>query len=399
MFSSMGVEETENESDTDDGTKKRQNRIKKLSALPTLVDQLALIYLAIYFLRIPIFVGDLIRWTNGNGLVFHSAVDDLPEDMKERVAGTVARMLNQKYLLTADKFQPEAWRLFMAYQRELSMVLPPLNVPPYLFRFIEQMALPIEVYPAVRRLGDLLSYTFEYSEEIAKSKRDPTPEMKLVVLVVIVVKLFYPFDGRVRQPTQDNEPAVAVVNWHLWSKTRKERDKINGKSNLSYDAASKVEEGDVFHMPEEKLDQYLDWFGKTWATPLESVEWKQKDPFAKDMFKLFPIGSNVGHAQTNDVDSSASAEERMEKVNAGLLVRTVMSPDKLRRAKNRRELPGNNYTRYRKIDDLEGIAKEFYTAAAEIAGLPLSSLLNGVMSAEIVLELWMQKRRKAGEQE
>jgi RNA polymerase I-specific transcription initiation factor RRN7 len=250
------------------------------------------------------------------------------------------------------------------------------------------MALPLEIYPTVMQLAELISYTFEYPSKPGVFKHDPSPELKLVALVVIVVKLFYPFNSLNRHPSREEDPTVAVINWDIWLKSKSDRDQITKDSNLSYEEAANTTENEVFHMSDRKVDQYLDWFGKTWATQLDDLERHRNVQFSKEMFRIFPINSNEKSTGRENVDEVALTTERLKKVEAGL---TLKEADRTEPQGKSTSRPGNFYRRYRRLDEMEEIAREFYAAAADVAGLPLGKLLLGVNQAEDKLEEWMEK--------
>ena len=72
------------------------------------------------------------------------------------------------------------------------------------------------------------------------------PELQLLALIVVTVKLLFPFDGLKRFPLKKHEPVIATVDWETWAWTRqygekKQRpDKAAGEPALSYSEAMRL---------------------------------------------------------------------------------------------------------------------------------------------------------------
>lgn len=80
------------------------------------------------------------------------------------------------------------------------------------------------------------------------------------------MKLYYPFDDIKRHPRSITEPTAQVVDWGRWAQLQNEfdnRDTVGGK--LGKGNEIKVKEVDVFHMTQDQLDEYMDWYEKTWV--------------------------------------------------------------------------------------------------------------------------------------
>jgi RNA polymerase I-specific transcription initiation factor RRN7 len=124
----------------------------------------------------------------------------------------------------------------------------------------------VEIYYAVRRLAEMLDVDFCY---LIPQKRlnglQPYPEIQLMSLIVIATKLSQPFDDIVRHPQSDVDPTIMKIQWSKWRDIMAESSSggSNGENII-------VRDEDVFGMSEKKMDDYMDWFQRTWIDDRES---------------------------------------------------------------------------------------------------------------------------------
>ena len=124
----------------------------------------------------------------------------------------------------------------------------------------------MEIYYAVRRLAEMLDIDFCY---LIPQKRlnglQPYPEIQLMSLIVIATKLSQPFDDIVRHPQSDVDPTIMKIQWSKWRDIMAESSSggVHGENII-------VRDEDVFGMSEKKMDDYMDWFQRTWIDDRES---------------------------------------------------------------------------------------------------------------------------------
>lgn len=377
-------------SDTEDEGNETRNM--KLDDIPTIVESLSLCYLGIYILRLPVFIGDIVRWVKNKWLPYIGAVDLLPSDMKSRLAFQSLNNLRDNRIMSTQRLQSKTNALFMAYQLGLGIEIPHLNVPLCLYRITEGLALPLEIYPAVRKLAALLKYTFPYPTRPTKGWMHSTPDKQLAAFVVVAVKLLYPFDALVRDPTKDTEPAAAIIDWDVWRKVMKQRDEsLEDQDILTHEKAQRMTENESLQISEAKADQYMDWFTNVWAKPGEARALVSDDMFVQNMFKLFPIGDHTAEViPMNLEDFKHVTLEGIHEVHRGLIPRAVREPDDSEGVIPKMGRPGTQYLRYRKMDEMDEVAKEFYEAVADFVGCPVNLLTKCTFSIERKLEHWMK---------
>jgi RNA polymerase I-specific transcription initiation factor RRN7 len=159
-----------------------------------------------------------------------------------------------------------------------------------------------------------------------------------------------------------------------------------------------VQEKDILDMSEEKLDDYMDWYGSVFAeeTVREKGRVGKEAKFRRALHRLFPIERSVQNASDEmDVDKETEPmpeDERLRKVQSSLRPTRVKADVKSDEPRVKR--PGNSYKRYRNAGELDGYAREFYEEAASLVALPLSSLVKCVFILERRLEKWESSERR-----
>lgn len=79
-------------------------------------------------------------------------------------------------------------------------------------------------------------------------------------LIIVATKLSHPFDDIVRHPESDSDPTTVRIDWVKWCAimTEKECEELRRGEEI------KIIDSDVLSMSEKKLDDYLDWYQRTW---------------------------------------------------------------------------------------------------------------------------------------
>lgn len=383
LFSSQS-EDTSGETTATDSS----SRAVRSVSIPTMLQSLTLCYMGVWLLRLPITLGDMIKWVQQGELLYFRAIKEIPREMKDRLPAQYHFMLDPQSLLTAKKLHHAVTATFLLYQRDFSMEFPSINVPLQLFRYIEELALPIEVYPAVQKLASLLSYDFAHlhNEQKKKLRIIDFPEAQLISTIIIAVKLLYPFDDLKRYPSSAEDSSVAVLNWETWHQAKQEyEDKVCDGSKLSYEAAAKISEIDVLKMADSAIDDYLDYFHKTWTVDDPQARDEDAD-FRIALLDMFPVGQSTSTSSCN-INISKLRSHKIKVVQRSLKLRRVVTKEQDHTLEKKVVRPGSMDQRYRHATDLDGYAKAFYTAAAEFAGLDLQSVVRAVYLTEQRIEV------------
>jgi RNA polymerase I-specific transcription initiation factor RRN7 len=97
---------------------------------------------------------------------------------------------------------------------------------------------------------------------LQKTKGDTSsPEIQLMSLIVVATKLSQPFDDTVRHPEDDSDPTTVKIDWKKWQEVMIEKP----QDGLKRGEEIHVEDTDVPAMSEKQMDDYLDWYQRTWV--------------------------------------------------------------------------------------------------------------------------------------
>lgn len=80
-------------------------------------------------------------------------------------------------------------------------------------------------------------------------------------LIVITTKLSQPFDSINRYPESESDPNTVQINWLKWAQSTAKLP-LDG---FKRDQEIHVTDADVFGMSEKQIDDYLDFYQRTWV--------------------------------------------------------------------------------------------------------------------------------------
>ena len=274
------------------------------------------------------------------------------------------------------------------------------------------------MYPATKTLAGLLEYTFTFS---AHEKRQVSatshPEAQLISLLVVATKLLFPFDSDVvkRYPQRLTEPAAQRLNWTQWLLERSRTDdqetwspwtepqnKHRESRAISRGKEIGITDKDVFNMSESQLDQYMDWYQRTWVKSEVEVE----DSPNKELLGMFPLPNISADAETSeqgDTEHARTEEATLSGIQAtlaNLKICRAISNDEAETLEADVVRPGQEYRLCRWIieDSEDGrvseVEQKFFEEAAKISGMGLKSLLLAVKQTERRLSKWLDGKRR-----
>ena len=127
-------------------------------------------------------------------------------------------------------------------------------------------------------MSNILTFNFTFTlASDSRIRRNATshPEAQLMALVVFATKLGYPFDSDVvkRHPRSLSEPAALRFDWKKWVELRKQGSSLaerGSKLPLLEGQESNITDADIFKMSNEQLDQYMDWYQRTYTRSTEA---------------------------------------------------------------------------------------------------------------------------------
>lgn len=112
----------------------------------------------------------------------------------------------------------------------------------------------------MKRLAELLRFEFRYPIAKRRYRVLDYPELQLICLIVVATKLSQPFDNIFRLPEDELDPTTVKINWRKWGEimTEKSSDGISPGKEVEVTGA------DILTMDGKSLDDYLNWYQKTW---------------------------------------------------------------------------------------------------------------------------------------
>lgn len=225
-----------------------------------------------------------------------------------------------------------------------------------------------------------------------------------MALLVVVVKIYHPFDSIDRHPRILSDPGVLAVNWDHWCKVQQEYEfRETAGGTLGHGNEVKVTEADSFKLSGHQIDEYLDWFEKSFID--EERARKHPRGYPDQLLDMFPTGrpgmstnTSVSPAVQHQDDEEA-LQRKLKAVQGSLKVREVTSDsDDATKDGDTVNRIGSFYKRYRKVEELSPAAKAFHEAAAKSVAIKLPSLLVAVQQIEHKLLSWRRKRLTADEE-
>lgn len=395
VFSSQ----SERGSGTDTGTatsRRSRHATRKKPTGPSLTDVVCIIYTGVMLLRVPLTIADLHEWINSGELLFYCAAKELPVSMRDRLPGHLQAQLEPQDLIAPDSLHRHMLETLTAFNTDVGMLIPPLNHPLILYRWVRELSLPLEIYVAAQRLGRLMQIDFAYSLD-AKAYSNMSlrfPEIRLMALVVITTKLLFPFDDRKRYPKSARDPAALAMDWKLWTQLYthgNDADDAHGEEEnedppLTFEDAFKMTEVESLDLAGDRLDQYLDWYERNMAS--EQVRERgragREAEFRRALFKMFPAtskGDNASDAREARPDITESGSTSGEKL---LQIQSALRPKRIVADDGSDDIPraGSFYPQYRAVEDLDDTTRIFYAKAADLAGFSLRGMVRAVFSME-----------------
>ncbi|CCU76953.1 RNA polymerase I specific transcription initiation factor Rrn7 [Blumeria hordei DH14] len=363
---------------------KKRGTVSDSHSHPQLIETLSLCYLAALLLRLPISLSEVLGWAS-RGEILMKKVRIIPIEMRTKLPAYFYSALEMKAPLNGNHLQRKIMDLTDLYYFHFKMIFPPLNTPLLSYKHIQDLGLPVEIYPAVKRLASILDVNFSF-DVLSTSIRGPLsfPEIRIICLIIIATKLSQPFDSLERIPENSSDPTILKIDWKAWFKIMHENQEKGFKKGEELN----VRDTDVWNMDDKKIDQYLDWFQKSWLD-------ERKPKISELILDHFPLQS-VGSYE-EEIGEIEPRFDKLIRIQEASTLQTSSSSIDHDKTKSFR--PGAMYVRYRAIGDLTEEANNFYEHAASKVGVSTSFLVRAVFQMEVQIESWLTatKKKEAGE--
>src|SRR5271170_3129493 len=200
------------------------------------------------------------------------------------------------------------------------MDTPPINWIILLFEYVKRLALPLEIYQAAKTLNQIITFDFKFDTTRSRRKAISLPEAQLMSLIIVAVKLLFPFDSDTieRYPRSLNEPGAQQLDWNSWVEAQKRFDNRSRDNELQRGQEVEVKDSDIFKMSETQLDQYMDWYQRTWAKTEIAGE-----NVNRDILDMFPLKTLPGRNDRADIESDREAgiQSKLHEVQSSMKLR------------------------------------------------------------------------------
>ncbi|RYO75486.1 hypothetical protein DL762_010024 [Monosporascus cannonballus] len=365
--------------------------------LPKLIDALALCYLGCLVRRLPVTTADFHWWAQRGDIEFLAAINTVPKNVRDRLPAEYHRALQVQDHIRPGHLQATVQQLVISFHANFDLRFPPLNYVPILVQYIKHLLLPVETYTAAKCLAEILDADFSYPHGGRRIQSMSNPEILLAALVVVAAKLLYSPDGTERAPRGEHDPRRLRLDWAVWRENIEDRSR-QAPTHLRPGEEYKVDPNDALTMDKTKLDDYMDWFEKMWigdADPRTAEAFRE--PFTNQKRISSPAPrTTTGEAVGRDGESTRRyrAVNRTVKVVEAAPDSPAGKEEEEEEEDTRQRQPRDSCPVWRSEEDLPDVARLLYSEAAEMAAVPLASLVRAAAQAERRLEVWCTQRAK-----
>ncbi|KAM0709362.1 hypothetical protein Q7P35_003400 [Cladosporium inversicolor] len=411
----------------------RRRRQAKADGAINLSETLVICYIGTLLMRIPFTVVDLISRVDKGELLYYRAAKEVPCNLRERLPGEFQVLLEPQTILQASSLHHRILELGVLLNAEFGMVIPAINHPLILYRWMQDLTLPIEVYAATQRLARILDidFTLQLGGKTSSSRVLRYPEVQLMSLLVVSTKLFFPIDDIDRHPVSANDLSALEMDWSEWAAAQGpladggdesdiiQNSKHDASPDLTFPEAFSISESDCLAMGDEELDRYMDWYQDNLASEniREHGRADRDADFRRTLMRMFPtqpaprptvssaaageskspgVGADEGE-DTSLARQASDTTQRLRRVQQALRLKKIAVSAVGDDGRDEVARVGSFYRRHREAKDLDGPARLLYTKAAELAGISLESTTKAVFLTERKLQMREERARKAGE--
>ncbi|KAI0549725.1 hypothetical protein F4679DRAFT_249141 [Xylaria curta] len=351
--------------------------------LPKLIDTLALCYLGCLVRRLPVSIGDFCSWVQKGDLEYLAAFNQIPRNVRDRLPPEYHQVLQVRDHLPAGRLHATVQQLVISFKVNFDMIMPPLNYVPIIIRFITDLVLPIQIYTTIKCIIEILKTDFSYSIGGKRIRTIDNPEILLASLVVVSTKLLFSLDNVARPPLSKQDLRQTKVDWKEWQRIITERPAPT-RAHLTRGEEYKVTADEALSMDKTKLDDYMDWFEKMWL-------FGGKPPTTERVRHLFE------QKRISDITDESQGPENNDQIKQQyeqLRRATTSVKPIVETTENEKTQPRNLCPVWRSEADLPNAAKVLYGKVAELAAIPLATLIRGAVQVERQIELWCIQKTK-----
>lgn len=387
---------------------------KRKGLEPGLWDTIALVYIAALLVQGPITLVQVYQLVRSEELPFIRAIRHVPIEMSSKLPSEYREALDTTTIPQPHHLQNAVQRNLQRFHNGYGIGTPTLNWHIVLFNWIEQLALPVEVYAGVKRLNKIVGYDFTYhiaersleavdNGRLRQRRRSPvdSTEMQLISLLLVTTKLLFPF----------NKHAVGHaeirLDWSVWLRVHKSLDAEEHPRRGLYEQIE-VKDRDIMGFNAEQMDRYMDWYQNMFPGSEESSASKKND-LEKSILDMFPL-LNVGEQSTTTPglhQEAPAGNERVRRVAAEAIIPAIARNYDDNEEAAASQLPGSEYSTFPALAALEASTdhedevKEadnfimyLHERAAGLACTDLKHLLQAIRHTEMKLLGWQKEKQR-----
>ncbi|KAK5112276.1 hypothetical protein LTR62_004437 [Meristemomyces frigidus] len=367
-----------------------------------LLDTLTLCYTGLLLLREPITIGQIQHWCQDGGLLYYRAWREVPLSMRERLPAAYQELLEPQPFSRPERLHDAVLRSLKTMHAEIGMVFPAVNHVLISYRWVRELALPIEVFAATERLARVLGMGFTFTLEYKVGEKGVLlryPEVRLMALLIVVVKLLFPLDEVARHPVSAVDVSALAMDWRAWAEKEVEprTQEDRAPEALGYAGLMGMGQHDVLDLDGDHLDQYMDWFEENIAS--EEVRERGRAgrdaDFRRTLFKYFPVHRTERALVSNECVEDAMTD-RLRRAQTLLVPNRIVGAADESRNEEVINRMGSFYKRDRTPGDLTGFTSVLYTRCSGLVGCSVEGMVKGVSLIEGLVQKDEEKRRKEG---
>ncbi|TFY55318.1 hypothetical protein EVJ58_g8323 [Rhodofomes roseus] len=187
------------------------------------VNNLAVLVVACWTLRLPATYMDFVRLVEGYDLPYLDPVRLLPESLTTHLTKHTKSALSPEHAPSVILLHGLASRLAKLMYSTHQVQTPEMNAAPTLWRAVRALCGTPTLYVLTKKVARVLSVPLTLHRTLSAplervKKKDPTwhkfdnavPEVSLIATVIVVLKMVYGLDGKPRSPKKRNDPACSL---------------------------------------------------------------------------------------------------------------------------------------------------------------------------------------------
>lgn len=323
-----------------------QSNYRFVDAYDRPVNSIVVLVVACWTMRLPVMYKDFIDIIESYELPYLDFLRLIPSDMTCHLTKHAVRALSPHFPPNTLYIHRLASRLARRMYANYGVLTPELNAAPVLWQVVQQClgGTPI-LYRLTKRLGHVLSLPLTLHPTLSPTLRritpdDPEvhrydnvpPELALVATAIVVLKLVYGLDGKLRLPCEEEDPACTLPDVHGYLSAFRSMSEADTRHNEKrFSSRVPMSTGD---MDLATMDEFLDFCERVLVKPQRG----ESDQQILDNY--FPLSTGSGGARM-DVIAPHSIVEGLSATKIDVGETNVLRPGESYTVNHSRDVLGN----------------------------------------------------------